>query len=108
MEDIPRETGLKIVSKGKEIGLSAVAVVDAHNSIKGYELSLSNEDVKNLQKAAERALLLASKEPREKFEIGTAKVIPKDLDLVIKILKLKIRTVLKKNQFPQILVKEIK
>lgn len=81
MEDIPREIGLKIVNKGKEAGLSAVAVVDAHNSIEGTELSLSNEDIENLQKAAEQALSLALKEPREKFEIGAAKVIPKDFTL---------------------------
>lgn len=81
MEDIPREIGLKIVSKGKETGLSAIAVVDAHNSIKGNELSLSNEELENLQKAAEQALSLALKEPREKFEIGAAKVTPKDFTL---------------------------
>lgn len=81
MEDIPREMGLKIVNKGKEAGLSAVAVVDAHNSIEGKELSLSNEDRENLQKAAEQALFLALKAPREKFEIGAAKVTPKDFTL---------------------------
>lgn len=81
MEDIPREVGQKIVNIGEQLGLSAVAVVDAHNSIEGNDFSLDEYDVQNLQKAAERALSTASKKPVKKFEIGIAKVIPNEFTL---------------------------
>ena len=81
MEDIPREVGQKIVNIGEQLGLSAVAVVDAHNSMEGNDLFLTEYDARNLQKAAELALHKAAKKPVKNFEIGIAKVIPNEFTL---------------------------
>ena len=82
MEDIPQETGIEISNQSKRAGLDSAAVIDAHNSFKDDVSSLSTDDVSNLQKAAEQALSLALKEPREKFNVGVAKIVPKGISII--------------------------
>jgi len=82
MEDVPREMGMEIVNQSRKAGLDSAAVIDAHNSFKDDVPSLSTDDVTNLQKAAEHALSLALKEPREKFSIGVAKIIPRGISII--------------------------
>ncbi|KPV61562.1 MAG: hypothetical protein AOA65_2379 [Candidatus Bathyarchaeota archaeon BA1] len=79
MEDLPQELDLTIVNEAEKRGLSTAIVIDAHNSIEGpFNLS---EAVKGLRKAAVNSLEEAMVCQRSSFDIGAAKVIPKEFSV---------------------------
>jgi len=75
MEDIPREASLPILDAGKKLLFKTVAIVDAHNSIDS-DVPLSDLDIEAIIEAAKQALEKATNEPRSKFQVGAAKVVP--------------------------------
>jgi putative membrane protein len=79
MEDLPPELDGCINKMAQKLGLSAVIVVDAHNSIQGpFEI---DEALEPLKEAALASLKEASRRSTTSFQIGTAKVIPKEYGL---------------------------
>lgn len=78
MEDVPREIELEIRRMGEELGVKAVVVIDAHNSIGSINEVpvLSEEELEALRQAAQKAIGHAMKERRETFSIGVARVLP--------------------------------
>jgi len=83
MEDVPLEVGLEIKRMGKELGLKAVVVIDAHNSIgSAKEVPILSEgELDALRLAAKNALDSSIKEPRERFAAGVAKVLPQEFSV---------------------------
>jgi len=76
MEDLPQELGLFIVNKAAKMGLSPVIVVDAHNSVNGP--FILSEAFEPLKKAALTSLKQALSSERASFEVGAAKIVPKE------------------------------
>jgi len=78
MEDIPFETGLKIIKKGKKLGAKQITVIDAHNSIDSSQNTpvLSEKTLNDIQKAAESAIDYALKGEKAFFEMAAAKAPP--------------------------------
>lgn len=78
MEDLPQELDSLIVKEAEKLGLSAL-VIDAHNSIDGsFNL---NEAVVPLRKASVAILKKALRCERSSFEVGAARVVPKEFTL---------------------------
>lgn len=78
-EDFPREIGDFIVQEASNLGLARVLIVNAHNSINGaFDVISAMEPLKE---AAAQALREASKEERRHFELGTAKIVPKEFSV---------------------------
>jgi len=76
MEDLPHELASLIISEAKNRGLSSTIVVDAHNSINGaFEL---DEATRSLRKVAVTSLEEALSAKRSPFEVGAAKIVPKE------------------------------
>ncbi len=75
MEDLPQELDSFIVKEAEKRGLSAL-VIDAHNSIEGP--FLVNEAVVSLRKASVASLKKALRYERSPFEVGAARVVPKE------------------------------
>ena len=76
MEDLPHELASLIVSEAENRGLSSAVVVDAHNSINGpFKL---DEATQSLRKVAVTSLEETLSAKRSPFEVGAAKVIPKE------------------------------
>ncbi|MFQ6080108.1 MAG: DUF2070 family protein [Candidatus Bathyarchaeia archaeon] len=76
MEDLPQSLDNSIVDEAKKQGLSSAIVIDAHNCIEGpFNI---NETVAPLRIAAVTCLKQASAHTPSPFEIGAAKVIPKE------------------------------
>jgi len=76
MEDLPQELDRIIVDEAERRGLSSAIVVDAHNSIEGP--FNPNEVMENLRKAAVGSLEETLGCERYPFEIGVARVVPKE------------------------------
>ncbi|UCB60656.1 MAG: DUF2070 family protein [Candidatus Bathyarchaeota archaeon] len=75
-EDLPYEVGDFILEKASKLGLTPGAIVNAHNSING-PLN-PKKAVEPLKGAAWDALRKASKLPQSPFEVGAAKVTPRE------------------------------
>jgi putative membrane protein len=79
MEDLPSELNDFIVEETRRRGLFAAVAVDAHNSIQG---PFSPEKVvKPMKKAIAAVLKKALMLERSTFEVGAAKLMPKDLNV---------------------------
>ncbi|UCE28464.1 MAG: DUF2070 family protein [Candidatus Bathyarchaeota archaeon] len=79
MEDLPNELASLIVSEAKNQRLPSTIVVDAHNSIDGP--FKPGQAIRALQKAAAISLEEASLSKRSSFEVGAAKVIPREFSV---------------------------
>jgi len=76
MEDLPQKLASHIVGEAEKRGLSSTIVIDAHNSINGpFEL---DEAIRSLRKVAVTSLEEALSTRRSSFEVGVAKVVPKE------------------------------
>ncbi|UCF58665.1 MAG: DUF2070 family protein [Candidatus Bathyarchaeota archaeon] len=76
MEDLPQKLASHIVGEAENRGLPSPIVIDAHNSINGpFEL---DEATRSLRKVAVTSLEEALSTRRSSFEVGVAKVIPKE------------------------------
>ena len=76
MEDLPQALDKMIVDEAEKRGLSSAIVIDAHNCIEGsFDL---DEAAASLRIAAVTSLEQASVHKPSPFEIGAAKVIPKE------------------------------
>jgi len=76
MEDLPHELASLIVGEAENRGLSSTIVVDAHNSINGpFKL---DEATRSLRKVAVTSLEEALSAKRSPFEVGAAKIVPKE------------------------------
>jgi len=76
MEDLPQNLASHIVSEAENRGLSSTIIIDAHNSINGpFKL---DEAIRSLRKVAVTSLEEARSTRRSSFEVGVAKVIPKE------------------------------
>ena len=79
MEDLPQALDNMIVDEAEKRGLSSAIVIDAHNCIEGpFDL---NEAAAPLRIAAVTSLEQASAHTPSPFEIGAAKVIPKEFTI---------------------------
>ncbi len=79
MEDLPHELDKTMGNEAKKRGLSAAITVDAHNSIEGsFDAGRVIEPIK---KAAVESLEKALGAPKAVFEVGAAKVVPKEFSL---------------------------
>lgn len=79
MEDLPPELDSFIVEAANKNKLSNAVAVDAHNSIQGpFKV---DEAVKPLQEAVMASLEKASRHKSRRFQVGAAKVMPKEFDL---------------------------
>ncbi len=79
MEDLPPELNSFIIEAAKKKGFSTAIAVDAHNSIQGpFKV---DEAIKPLQEAVLASLEEASKRQPTGFQIGAAKVTPKEFSL---------------------------
>ncbi|MFP3984531.1 MAG: DUF2070 family protein [Candidatus Bathyarchaeia archaeon] len=75
-EDFPQEIGDFIVEEASRLGLSHVVIINAHNSVNSpFNV---NSVIAALKDAAQDALQKASKLKPSSFEIGAAKVVPKE------------------------------
>jgi len=76
MEDLPQKLASYIVGEAENRGLLSTIVIDAHNSINGpFEL---DEAIRSLRKVAVTSLEEALSTRRSSFEVGIAKVVPKE------------------------------
>jgi len=79
MEDLPPELNAFISEAAKKNGFSTAIAVDAHNSIEGpFNI---DEAIKPLQEAALATLERVSKQPSIRFQVGVARVTPKEFGL---------------------------
>jgi len=79
MEDLPPELNTLIVEAAKKHGFSTAVAVDAHNSIQGpFKI---DEAIEPLQEAALASVEKASKHRPTSFQIGVARVVPKEFGL---------------------------
>lgn len=79
MEDLPQRLASSIVGEAENRGLTSTIVVDAHNSINGpFEL---DEAIQSLRKVAVTSLEEALSAKRSSFEVGAAKVVPKEFSV---------------------------
>lgn len=79
MEDLPPELNTFIVEAAQKYGFSTTIAIDAHNSIQGpFEI---DKVIKPLQEAAVESLQKVSKHKPVNFQIGAARVIPKEFGL---------------------------
>ena len=78
-EDFPRELGDFILKEASKLGLKHVITINAHNSI-NTPFNVNNA-IESLKEAALEALLEALKLKTYPYQIGVAKIIPKDLSL---------------------------
>lgn len=75
-EDLPQELGETVLAEAKKRGLSTVIVVNAHNSIEGpFQLS---EALSSLRSAAVKSLVEALTASPQAFQVGVAKVKPRE------------------------------
>jgi len=79
MEDLPPDLDSFIVSEGQRHGLSTAICVDAHNSIQGpFNV---NAAIDPLKEAVAMCLEKVTNHESEGFEVGAAKVVPKEFGL---------------------------
>jgi len=79
MEDLPQELELVIAKKAEKKGLSCAVIVDAHNSIEGpFD---PKGTIEPLEKAAVKSIEKALLHQGSTFEVGAAKVVPKEFAL---------------------------
>ena len=75
-EDFPQEVGDFILEEASRLGLAHVIIINAHNSINGpFDVS---KVVEPLKEAALDVLKKASNLKASSFEVGAAKVVPKE------------------------------
>jgi putative membrane protein len=78
-EDLPPKLDLTIYNEAVKQGLSHAIVINAHNSIKGpFNLS---EAVDSLEKAATTSLVKVLNHQLMSFEVGSAKIVPKEFSI---------------------------
>jgi len=79
MEDLPQDLDPIILSEAKKHGLTTAICVDAHNSIQGpFNV---NAAINPLKEAVAMCLEKVASYDSESFEVGVAKVVPKEFDL---------------------------
>ncbi len=79
MEDLPPELNDQILEAAKENKFSTAVAVDAHNSIQGpFRI---DQAIRPLREAAVASLDKASKQHPTSFQIGAAKVVPREFGL---------------------------
>jgi len=79
MEDLPQDLGLMIVAEAEKRGLSSAIVIDAHNSVEGpFNIK---EALEPMRKAAFCSLEEALSCERAPFEVGAAKIVPREFGL---------------------------
>lgn len=79
MEDLPPDLDSFIVSEAQKHGLSTAICVDAHNSIQGpFNV---NTAINPLKEAVAMCLEKLASHESESFEVGAAKVVPKEFGL---------------------------
>lgn len=79
MEDLPSDLDSFIVSETQKHGLSTAICVDAHNSIQGpFNV---NAAITPLKEAVAMCLEKMTNHKSESFEVGAAKVVPKEFSL---------------------------
>ncbi len=75
-EDFPQEIGDFVVEEASRLGLAHVVIINAHNSINSpFDV---NSVMPSLKEAAQDALRKASNLKASSFEVGAAKVVPKE------------------------------
>jgi len=79
MEDLPPELDDLIVEAAKKSGFSNAIAVDAHNSIQGH--FKIDDAIEPLREVAFIGLEQASKHRPTSFQVGVAKVVPKEFGL---------------------------
>ena len=78
-EDFPQEIGDFILGEAGKLGLAHTMVINAHNSIDSpFEISGALESLKT---AASEALRKASERGLDPFEIGAAKIVPREFSV---------------------------
>lgn len=78
-EDFPRELGDFIHEEASRLGLKHIMIINAHNSINN-PFNVSNA-LDNLKEASLEVLLKASSSKTSSFQMGAAKMLPKDFSL---------------------------
>ena len=79
MEDLPQELELAIAKEAQKRGLPHAIIVDAHNSIEGpFD---PKGTIEPLEKAAVKGIEKALLHQVSAFEVGAAKVVPKEFTL---------------------------
>jgi len=79
MEDLPPDLDSFIISEAQKHGLSTTICVDAHNSIQGpFNV---NAAINPLKEAVAVCLEKVTRHKSESFEVGAAKVVPKEFGL---------------------------
>jgi len=79
MEDLPPDLDSFIVNEAQKHGLSTAISVDAHNSIQGpFNI---NAAINPLKEAVATCLEKVASHESESFEVGAAKVVPKEFGL---------------------------
>jgi len=79
MEDLPKDLDLFIFTEAQKHGFTTAISVDAHNSIQGpFNL---NAAINPLKEAVTMCLAEVAKYKSEGFEVGSAKVVPKEFGL---------------------------
>jgi len=79
MEDLPPDLDSFIVSETQKHGLSTAICVDAHNSIQGpFNM---NAAINPIKEAVAMCLEKVASHESESFEVGAAKVVPKEFGL---------------------------
>ncbi len=78
-EDFPQEVGDFVIDKASKLGLKHVILINAHNSINNlYDV---DHAIEFLKEAAFNALKKAFDQKPSYFEVGSAKIVPKEFDL---------------------------
>ena len=78
-EDFPQEVGMYILDAASEFNLEHIVVINSHNSIKhAFDVT---KVVKPLKDAALAALKEASRYTSSEFQMGSAKVLPREFSL---------------------------
>ena len=75
-EDLPRELEETIISKARDLGITAY-IVDLHNSIDGSH-GLDGQDIQDLCDAAVEAMNQTASLPRASLEVGCSRIRPTD------------------------------
>jgi len=74
-EDLPQEIGATLTEFCRHLGLGHAAVVDSHNSIDD-DWVLPQEEIKDVEEAAKKAMSRSLKDHLSHFEVGVSKLHP--------------------------------
>ncbi len=73
-EDLPQELGRIVEEEAKNLGLSHIIVVNAHNCL--TDVDDTRLHIAELEQAAKKCLKAAAAQPKKNFKVGSASVFP--------------------------------